>query len=461
MSVWLTPGARAVLRRHVLSAARRRARRARAASSRCSAELAETYLRAIERVDSEADARRGRSSRQELGGRRPSGDGGGRPSAAAAQQPLDRRSRRASSSAPSTTVDGGLRRAPKFPSNLPIRLLLRYHRRTGDADAAAHGQRSRLEKMAAGGMARSARRRISPLLDRRALAGPALREDALRQRAARRRLRRGVPGHRREPTSRASPRETLDYVLRGDDRRPTGGFYSATDADSRGRGGEVLRLVRGEIRAVARRGPAPDRFIRVLRRHRRGGQLRRGDRTSCNRRRKPDEAEHAALRACANALRGARRAGSRPLRDEKILAGWNGLTISGAGGRRPRARRSPRYIDAPRARGAADFCLGKACARAGASSRSFEDGRRQAPRLPRGPRVFAAGLALISTRRRSIRAGCARRWRARRRSSCSAIRLCGGLATATGREARGRCSRGQRKPTDWRHPLGDVGCAIL
>ena len=30
-------------------------------------------------------------------------------------------------------VNGGLRRAPKFPSNVPIRLLLRHHARTADA----------------------------------------------------------------------------------------------------------------------------------------------------------------------------------------------------------------------------------------------------------------------------------------------------------------------------------------
>src|SRR6185295_9686324 len=45
---------------------------------------------------------------------------------------------------------GGLRRAPKFPSNVPLRLLLRYHRRTGDAEALRMASTT-LEKMAAGG----------------------------------------------------------------------------------------------------------------------------------------------------------------------------------------------------------------------------------------------------------------------------------------------------------------------
>ena len=78
---------------------------------------------------------------------------------------------------------GGLRGAPKFPSSLPVRLLLRHHRRTGAARSLddggplprGHGGRRH---------PRPARRRLPPLLHRRALAGAPLREDALRQRAA-------------------------------------------------------------------------------------------------------------------------------------------------------------------------------------------------------------------------------------------------------------------------------------
>src|SRR5450631_3078297 len=48
-------------------------------------------------------------------------------------------------------VDGGVRRAPKFPSNLPVRLLLRDHHRTGDAETLRMANLT-LEKMAAGGI---------------------------------------------------------------------------------------------------------------------------------------------------------------------------------------------------------------------------------------------------------------------------------------------------------------------
>jgi uncharacterized protein YyaL (SSP411 family) len=48
-------------------------------------------------------------------------------------------------------VHGGLRRLPKFPSHLPLRLLLRHHRRSGDA-ASLRMAVLTLERMAAGGL---------------------------------------------------------------------------------------------------------------------------------------------------------------------------------------------------------------------------------------------------------------------------------------------------------------------
>ena len=48
-------------------------------------------------------------------------------------------------------ANGGLAGAPKFPSSLPVRFLLRHHRRTGDRDYLEMAKLS-LVKMAAGGM---------------------------------------------------------------------------------------------------------------------------------------------------------------------------------------------------------------------------------------------------------------------------------------------------------------------
>ncbi len=86
----------------------------------------------------------------------------------------------------------------------------------GDAHARQDGRRRHL---------RSARRRLPSLLGRRALARAALREDALRQRAA----WPAATSRRCRPPASADyarvARETLDYVLR-DMTDPAGGFYS-------------------------------------------------------------------------------------------------------------------------------------------------------------------------------------------------------------------------------------------
>ncbi len=79
---------------------------------------------------------------------------------------------------------GGFGPAPKFPHAASLDLLLRRSRIAchGVADASPHGGRRDL---------RPARRRFLPLFGRSVLDDPALREDALRQRAPARPVRRG------------------------------------------------------------------------------------------------------------------------------------------------------------------------------------------------------------------------------------------------------------------------------
>ena len=276
-------------------------------------------------------------------------------------------------------VHGGLRRAPKFPSNIPVRLLLRHHRRTGDAQA-LHMATLTLEKMAAGGMydqLGGGFHRYST--DERWLV-PHF-EKMLYDNA----LLAVCYAEAWQVTERADfarvLRETLDYVLR-EMTSPEGGFYSATDADSEGEEGKFFVWSRQEIDQLL--GDQAARFAQhydVTA----GGNFEGHNILNVA---KPDEAEHAALAGARQKLYDVRGKRIPPLRDEKILAAWNGLMISGlaVGGR---VLGEPRYVEA--AARAADFLLIK-MREGDRLSRSYKDGRKQQHGFLEDQAFVAAGL---------------------------------------------------------------------
>jgi uncharacterized protein YyaL (SSP411 family) len=261
-------------------------------------------------------------------------------------------------------LEGGVRRAPKFPSNLPIRVLLRHHLRTGDAEALRMATLT-LEKMAGGGMydqlgggfhrysvdARWLVPHFEKMLYDNALLAVAYAEAA--QATGRRDFARVA-------------RETCDYVLR-EMTSPDGAFYSATDADSEGEEGKFFIWSEAEIKEVLGPGPETARFLRYY------GVTSGGNFEGHNilNAAHPDEGEHAALAPARAKLYDVRARRPAPLRDEKILAAWNGLMISGlavAG----RVLDEPRYVAA--AARAADFVLAKLRPNQ-RLARSFKDGR--------------------------------------------------------------------------------------
>ena len=257
---------------------------------------------------------------------------------------------------------GGLKRAPKFPSNLPLRLLLRHARRMGEPGALEMATLT-LEKMAAGGIydhlaGGFARYSVDAywlvphfekmLYDNAQLA-VAYAEAYLST---------------RRPVFARVVRETLDYLLR-EMTSPEGGLYSATDADSEGEEGKFAVWSEAEIRAVV--GADADRFCGYY------GVTAEGNFEGHNIlfAPAPDEAEHAALAAARQKLYDVRARRIQPIRDEKILAAWNGLAISAlaVGGR---VLAEPRWIAA--AERAAEFVLGP-LSPGGVLHRSHKDGR--------------------------------------------------------------------------------------
>jgi uncharacterized protein YyaL (SSP411 family) len=127
--------------------------------------------------------------------------------------------------------------------------------------------------------------------------------------------------------------ETLDYMLR-DLRLPGGGFASAQDADTDGEEGLTYTWTPEELREVL--GEDRPEWLAPFE----GGRsIIRGD--------VPPEARRLLLEARAER--------PQPLRDDKALAGWNGLALAALAEAAYRLGR-PDYLDAARA--TAEFLLG-------------------------------------------------------------------------------------------------------
>jgi uncharacterized protein YyaL (SSP411 family) len=232
-------------------------------------------------------------------------------------------------------TNGGLSGAPKFPSGLPVRFLLRYYRRTQNAQA-LHMATQTLERMAAGGMYdhvgggfhrySTDAKWLVPHFEKM------LYDNALLVSA----FLDGYQATGREDFARIA-REVLRYVER-DMTSPEGAFYSATDADSLAPGGRreegwFFTWTPAEIQAAL--GGDQARIVASYYGVTSGGNLegrsilhvaRPVDDLSRELRLPPDTIRDA-VRQAKDQLYTARAKRPHPLRDEKILAAWNGLMI--------------------------------------------------------------------------------------------------------------------------------------
>jgi uncharacterized protein YyaL (SSP411 family) len=256
-------------------------------------------------------------------------------------------------------VHGGFGQAPKFPQPVTLEVLLRQHDRTGDRDALAMVLHT-LRRMAAGGIhdqLGGGFHRYS--VDARWLVPhfeKMLYDNALLARVYLDAWR--VTG---DEDLEGVTRSTLDYVLT-DLQAPDGGFYSARDADSEGVEGRFYVWTPSQVEAVL---PAEDArlFMRCY------GMTEAGNFDGANIPWLPTDLDAVAGEVGSSPAELRRRLGearasllevrarrSPPFRDQKILAGWNGMTLRAlaeAGG----AMSAPGYVSA--AERGMEFLLGE------------------------------------------------------------------------------------------------------
>jgi uncharacterized protein YyaL (SSP411 family) len=259
---------------------------------------------------------------------------------------------------------GGFGDAPKFPRPATLALLGRHHRRTGDPDSLRMVERT-LAAMAAGGIHDAIGggfhryatddRWLVPhfekmLYDNAQLAVAYLEGFQLTGRA----------------DFAGVARETLDYLER-EMSDPAGGFHSATDADSpgpdgRGEEGLFFTWTPAELESVLGRDRArvAQAWFGVTEQGQVGGRSVLHTPATLAEAASRLKTRPARLRSLIAEVRQelyrARTRRPPPLRDEKVIASWNGLAVS-AFARASQVLGEPRY--AARAVRAAGFLLGE------------------------------------------------------------------------------------------------------
>ncbi len=270
-------------------------------------------------------------------------------------------------------VHGGFGDAPKFPNPDTLLLMLRSHRR-GAKDVLPPLLHT-LEAMARGGVYDQLGGGFHRYSVDEGWQVPHF-EKMLYDNALLLRLYAEAFQLSRRPEQRRVAEQTVAWLER-EMTSPEGGFYSSQDADSEGEEGRFFVWTPKEIAAVC--GPSAPLLCQHLGIDE-GGNFE-GGRTVLSIVRDAEELaeEHgipveqieAELERGKAALMAAREKRPRPSRDDKILAGWNGLMI-GALAKASRAFARPEW--AQLAARAADFVLGN-LAQDGKLLRSWRSGK--------------------------------------------------------------------------------------
>ena len=271
--------------------------------------------------------------------------------------------------------DGGLGQAPKFPQPMTWEAVLRVWRRTGDARAIAMLRRT-LTRMARGGIYDQ----LGGGFHRYSVDGQWLVphfEKMLYDNAQLASLYLHGWLATNDSEYRSIAEETLDYVLR-EMTHPAGGFYSAQDADSEGVEGKFFVWSPDEIRATLG-DPALAKVALAYWGLDDGPNFEghsilfvpRDPSAVAESLGMTPQALAAAVARARSVLLPARERRVHPGLDDKVLASWNGLTLSA-------------LAEAATALGRADYLaaavrnaefLGSQMVRDGRLRRSWKDGR--------------------------------------------------------------------------------------
>jgi len=217
-------------------------------------------------------------------------------------------------------VHAGFGGAPKFPPSMACEFLLRHYERTGDAQARELAERT-LDAMARGGMYDQLGGGFARYSVDAAWVVPhfekMLYDNALLARVYAHQWRRTG-----SELARRVAEETCDWMLR-ELRTQEGGLASSLDADSEGEEGKFYVWSPAELTAVL--GPEDGAYAAEVFAVTEPGTFEHG-RSVLQRRADPaDPGRFAAVRA---ALAAAREQRTRPGRDDKVVAAWNGMAIA-------------------------------------------------------------------------------------------------------------------------------------
>jgi hypothetical protein len=228
--------------------------------------------------------------------------------------------------------DGGLGHAPKFPQPMIWEFVLRFWKRTGNARAREMATKT-LTRMARGGMYDQ----LGGGFHRYSVDGQWLVphfEKMLYDQAQLASVYLHAWLAFEDPEYRRICEETLDYVLR-EMTDPSGGFYTAQDADSEGEEGKFFVWTADEIRAVLGEADAGTALAYW-------GVDRGPNFEGKNILYVAGEPDIESVRSARARLLAAREERIHPSRDDKVLAGWNGLACRA-------------FAEAGRALGRADY----------------------------------------------------------------------------------------------------------